>query len=415
MKDQFYNLLHQPLANLHESAEALYQKSISIVLASQLGSGGTVASPKGTRYAGFVYPRDHAYTVRSFVASDHLEEAKKGLTFILNCTLSDKLLMFQRYNEQGEDASNKPPQIDGNAQTIIALGDYMNRTQDYEFFLKNKVQIDNIIGGLFSHIQEFPHGSLVFSINGIIEFAPVEEGFEIYTNAVCFKALSILDTLYSSFHKKATPYGSIAEKIQKGIEYYLYYPQFGGFVNSVRGEPNPSIVLTANLKSFLSLVDFDVFSVNDEKIKNSIEFQLQKTKNEQLGGYNRYQYEVGRHNFGDGPWPMVMLRLAEYFSKVGDTEEAKKLLTWVINAALQNKDIELGLPEHIVTTEVFDNEYDAFIRTNDISPRPAKFKEYKTIEQSNMYKNQNIVYAINPLLWSHSQFILTWNKIKNMF
>jgi hypothetical protein len=99
-------------------------------------------------------------------------------------------MMAQRYGEDQKASSNKPPQIDGNALSLIAAGHYLHVTKDSAFISKFHEQIRSIAGGILKNLNEFKHGSLVFGVNGNIEFSPYEKGFEIYTNACACKALA---------------------------------------------------------------------------------------------------------------------------------------------------------------------------------------------------------------------------------
>lgn len=409
--------LNKPVENRSESAQTLYDKSIEVIVSSQISTGGTAASLKGSRYAGHVYPRDHAYTTRAFVAAGKHAEAKQALVYILNTELSEDGVMYQRYDQNQQSTSNKPPQIDGNAQTLIALADYMKATRDGELVERYKDRITQLEKGLQHHTHEFSQGHLVYSINGIIEFSPFEEGFEIYTNACAVAAYRALAYLYSevfndSFH--AEQYQLRADSIRKGIKAYLYIPEYKGFVACVRTEPNPSVVTIANLKSFLALIDFDIFDVNSKEIQESLSVHMEGTWNPEIGAYNRYGEAIGRHNFGNGPWPMVMLRLAEAQVKAGNKEEARKAFDWVLNVALLNEEVPMGLPEHVVTKEELLKEFHGFMRTFDINPREERKNEYEKNEKSTMLKKHDIAYPINPLIWSHAQYVLVWKNMQQL-
>jgi GH15 family glucan-1,4-alpha-glucosidase len=376
------------------------EKSTEVLENAQLTTGGVAASLAGTRYAGNVYPRDHAYATRAFISIKNFERAKKALEFILECPLSEDNIMYQRYNEKKENSSYKPPQIDGNAQTIISVHEYTKSANDRSIFEKYQKKITALLDGIYKQTHTFPHGNLTYTINGIIEFAPFEQGYDLYTNACVYKAL------------KESHLDEEAEKIKKGIEYYLYYPQYGGFMPCLRSEPDASLVLSAHLKAFLALTDFDIFAPDDERIVKSLEFHLNGTKNSEVGGYNRYSYEIGRHNFGNGPWPMVMLRLADYYRKSHNEKKMQEIVEWVLNIAEKNIDIPFGLPEHVVAKDEFLKTYEGFKKMDEVSPRPAKKTEYETILKSRVFSEKSLAYAINPLMWSHAQFLIVMQDMQ---
>lgn len=403
-------LLTNPVENRNEVASKLREKSIEIVKGAQFAGGGTGASQKGSRYYGHTYPRDHSYTTRALIAAELQSEAKKALTYILTVEKSPEGVLFQRYSQEQKNSSNKPPQIDGNALTLIALGDYMDKFDDVEFLERHREQVLDIVNGLKHHLHDFPKGSLVHSVNAINEFSPYEEGFELYTNSCTAKAFLVAGEILND--------GSLVEignKIRDGIAWYLYIKEYGGFMTLVRREPNPSIAMVANLTGFLAMTDFELYPIHDEKVLQSVEFQLKGTWNEEIGAYDRYAASIGRHNFGNGPWPMVNLRLASYFVKAGRTEEANQLLDWVLNVALLNEDVELGLPEHVVTKEELEKEYAALMRTFDINPREERKNEYEKNLQSSILKKHGIAYPVNPLIWSHAMYLIVWEDIKALF
>lgn len=407
-----YDLLNREVVEREAYMRKVYDKSLEVLAEAQLPSGGTVASLRGSRYSGFVYPRDHGYATRAFIVADDQDRAQKAIRYILGCELSPDGTMYQRYNEGGKNVSNKLPQIDGNAQTLLSVAEYIHTFNDSLLTDEYLSHINSLVEGIRSKIQHYPHGNLVFSVNGIIEYSPFEEGYELYTNAVTFRALKETARWYESVDRDTAQGIDIqAERIRTGITNYFYYPEHGGFMSCVRREPNPSLVLSANIKSFLALTDFDLLAPDNERIKKSLEYHLAGTQNADLGGVNRYEHLMDRHNFGNGPWPMVMLRLADYYRKVGDEARFLKCLTWVLNVAQLNLDRPDCLPEHVATTHEFEREYAAFKRMYDIAPREEREREYQTILNSKTYQQLGLAYAVNPLVWSHAQFILLSNQV----
>lgn len=409
---QSHHVFSQKLSDFTKVGNLVLVKSSEILSEAQATTGGTSASLYNTRYTNYCYPRDHGYATRAFIALGDYVRALNALRFILTCPLSEENSYYQRYSLQGQNASYKPPQIDGNAQTLLSVARYckkVNRTDCHIFAPK----IIKIIDGILAHKHTFHHGSLIYSLNGILEYTPFEKGFELYTNAVCYRALLDIAAYPELIgHTRAKKLQSEAESIQKGILYYLYNTTEKTFYSCMRTEPDVSMVPLANLKSFLALADFEVVKNTDKRLTLSLEYHLNGTRNSDLKAYNRYHSLMNRHNFGNGPWPLVMLRLAHYYLWTQQQEEAMKCLSWVLNAAKNNLDYPLLLPEHIATKEAFLKEYLLFKKLNEIAERPAKEKEYRQILASKTMRDLKLAYAVNPLVWSHAQFILTWTDIK---
>lgn len=403
--------LTAPVPDATEYGNTLFATSVKVLIDSQFESGGTGASLKGTRYAGHCYPRDHGYATRAFIAAGLKEFAEKALSYILTCELSDNNIMYQRYNLSKKSASYKPPQIDGNAQTILAATRYLDTENIPEIVMKYSSQLNKLTKGILKQTHNFTNGSLVEGINGIIEFPPFEQGFDLYTNAVSYRALKNIsqhpEILGDALAKNAE---DTAQNIQKGIMSYLRFKEKDTFFTGIRREPSVSEIKIPFPKNYLALSDFEVFedSQGKEMVKRGLTYHLEGTKNEELGGFNRYHELMGRHNFGNGPWPMMMLRLAQHYIQSNEHSKAKECFNWVMNVAKNNKDKPGQLPEHVSTKEAFTSARDTFTRLDETAPRPAKGQEYTLINNSKTMQEDGIAYAVNPLVWSHSQFILAW-------
>lgn len=405
---KFKDILTKSVTNRAGVVQQLYEKSVQVVRESQYAGGGTGPSFKGSRYAGNVYPRDHAYATMALTSAGLEKDAKQALIFMLTADRSEKGEMFQRYNQEQQNSSNKPPQIDGNALTLVALGDYVRKTGDRELIERYEDHIRSVIDGLQTHIHRFPQGDLIFCVNGNIEFSPYEEGFEIYTNACTCKAFREAGEFLND-----SSLSEQADRLKKGIEEYLYIEEYGGFMPLVRREPNPSVVIVANLTTFQAMTDFEILPLDDERIRKSMKFHLDGTRNEVMGGFDRYAASIGRHNFGNGPWPREMMRMVWYYVRAGHQDEAIGALDWCLNVALQNLDVPLGLPEHVVPNEELEKEFHGFMRTFDINPREERKKEYEKNIESRMYKETGMCYPVNPLVWSHAMFVIVWNDVKD--
>lgn len=405
------SIFSKEIPHFRETGDQLFEKSKEIVLLAQAKSGAVSASLPGTRYSGFLYPRDHGYATRALVAANEMTSAHKALRCILASEIDENDILYQRYTSDGRNASYKPPQIDGNAQTLLAFTSFIqnkNSNELHDYFSR----IKQLTQGILSQTKTFAHGNLVYSINGIIEFSPFEAGYDLYTNAVCYRALLDISHYPKIVGEALADEAKLtALAIQKGIKKYLYYPKEKTFLSCLRAEPDSSYVMLPNLKNYLALSDFEVIDASDELLAEGLTYHLNGTTNKELGGYNRYHALMGRHNFGNGPWPMVMLRLAQFYIKANQKKKALSCFTWVLNAAKNNLDQPGCLPEHIATKEAFLEEYQLFKMIDETSPRPAKEKEYELMLKSKTMKQLGLAYAVNPLMWSHAQFILAWSSL----
>ena len=125
-----YSFLQSPIADFTSAGEKLYKHSLARIKQAQTPSGGIQASLPGTRYAGFIYPRDHAYCMLALIRASEFASARKALNFLLTCEKSKEHLMEQRYDTQGKKQAYKPPQIDGNALSVIAIISYFAASKE---------------------------------------------------------------------------------------------------------------------------------------------------------------------------------------------------------------------------------------------------------------------------------------------
>lgn len=65
-----------------KKAKDIYEESIQILQHVQLDNGGCLATPEHERYP-YIYPRDHSLIILEFLSAGLIDEAKKGLEFIV--------------------------------------------------------------------------------------------------------------------------------------------------------------------------------------------------------------------------------------------------------------------------------------------------------------------------------------------
>jgi len=106
-------------------AKDIYEESKCILQQVQLDNGGCLATPEHERYP-YIYPRDHSLIILGFLSGGLIDEAKKGLEFILS-THTSKGAFPQRVDMNGEDASYKPIQIDGTGLILYTLAVYIEK------------------------------------------------------------------------------------------------------------------------------------------------------------------------------------------------------------------------------------------------------------------------------------------------
>ncbi len=373
-------------------AEKLYKNSIKILKKFQLRNGAILASsPKG-RYP-YVYPRDHSICILGLISANQNKRAKKALQFILNSQNKDGSFP-QRLDKKGENKSYKPIQLDNTGLVLYSFSEYIKKTEDKNFLNKNKNKIKKSLKYLKS---QFHKKNLFFTPNSIHEFPPLEEGLEVWSNAVCFGSLK-----KSKETKIKT--GFNLKKIKKSIEKHFWNGEY--FIKTIRLKDSSSVASEIDASS-CSLSDFEVFDEDNEKIIKNIDKIEKQLWHKKLGGICRYKKHIGRNNGGYGPWPHFTLMIARHFIKLKNKKKADKYLSWILKIQDKGK-----LPEHIATKKDFEQWVKEYKKAGIL--RKDREIMIKNIRKSKPYK-KGLAYSVLPLTWPHAEFIRTWNLYKQKF
>ncbi len=385
-----------------KKAEEIYQKSIEVLKSVQLDNGGCLATPKGKRYP-FVYPRDNAICILGFIDAGMLEEAKRGLEFIMK-TQRREGAFPQRVDTKGKDASYKPIQIDSTALTIYAFSKYFEKSGDKAFLEKNFPKLIKSGEYIVKNFQK--DKNLVFTPNSIFEFPPLEKGLEIWANSTCCAAMKELGKMSKALGKNGKKWTEYNTLIKKGIKKYLWSNRLNAFIKNVRLKESSSVDSNPEA-SVAGLPDFGVLSDKDKKVKSTMKRIDQELWDKKLGGICRYKKYIGRNNGGYGAWPMFSLMLCRHYIRINDRKNADRHLNWVIKISYKNL-----LPEHISTTKEFEEYVQDY--TDGGVLRPDRLVLIKNARKHPLFK-KGIAYSTTPLMWSHAEFIRTWVLYKKVF
>ncbi len=385
-----------------KKAEKIYRKSTEVLKKVQLKNGGCIATPEGERYP-YVYPRDHSICILAFLSAGMHKEAKKALDFMLKGQL-DNGAFPQRYDTKGNDASYKPIQIDGTGLIIYAFTEYVKITDDKKFLDEHWSAIQKAVNYIKQNLIE--GSNLIYTPNSIHEFPPMEDGLEIWANCVCCAALKDLCELSKKHKKNNNDWVQLANKIQAGIEKYLWNSRVNSFVKIIRIKESSSVDIDIDA-SQLALCDFGIIPDNDKRMRSTVKRMEKELINKELGGLCRYHKYEGRNNGGWGPWPHFTLMLCRHFIRLKDRKKADKYLNWVMK--ISHKDI---LPEHIATVKEFEEYVKDFEEAGLL--RKDRLIMIDNTRKHPLFK-KGIAYITIPLAWPHAEFIRTWNLYKSFF
>lgn len=398
----------------------LYENSIKILKNNQHENGGFYASPPGTRYP-FIYPRDHSIDILGAIAGGLMDEAKKGLEFMLK-SQKPSGEFSQRYDVDGNDASYKDLQIDGNGLILFALGKYFEATggsffeemADKEFVLKHWETIEKAVEFILMNKNE--EVDLIHTINSIHEYPAYEHGFEIYANSACCAGIFAAVKMGQAIDKDMSKWESEAETIKEAILTRMYSPRRRSFIKCIRvkdKKSNPigydafaSSVIDVDVVEY-SPAYFELITEYDVKTISTVKRIHEQLWDKEIGGLNRYPELWGRNNGGYGPWCHFTCQLANHYTAIDNQDMAEMYLGWVVEMAHNYQ-----LPEHISTIERFEMWLEDY--TNAKILRDSKMTMIENTRNHPKWK-YGLAYVTIPLIWPHAEYIRAYVNYMDKF
>lgn len=398
----------------------LYENSIKILKTNQHENGGFYASPPGTRYP-FIYPRDHSIDILGAIAGGLMDEAKKGLEFMLK-SQKPSGEFSQRYDVDGNDASYKDLQIDGNGLILFALGKYFEATggsffeemADKKFVLEHWETIEKAVEFILMNKNE--EVDLIHTINSIHEYPAYEHGFEIYANSACCAGIFAAVKMGQAIDKDVSKWESEAEIIKEAILTRMYSPRRRSFIKCIRVKDKSSNPIGYDAFAS-SVIDVDAVEyspayfelINEYDVKNlaTVKRIHEKLWDKEIGGLNRYPELWGRNNGGYGPWCHFTCQLANHYTAIDNQDMAEMYLGWVVEMAHNYQ-----LPEHISTIERFEMWLEDY--TNAKILRDSKMTMIENTRNHPKWK-YGLAYVTIPLIWPHAEYIRAYVNYMDKF
>ncbi len=375
-----------PLNIDNDNYNDMFKKSLFIVRSHINSMGAIMASSDSAILRSnmdsyyYSWPRDSSYAAMSMLLSGHGDPAKLFFNFCIN-TISSEGYFFHKYNSSGKIASswlpyfmdNKkilPIQEDESALIIIAIWHYYSQNKDIEY-------ISLLYEKLITKIAEFLYNYTYD--NGLPKesFDLWEEryGIHTYTVATVYKALKYASEFSEMFNDTdlSQKYSDKADKMLKAFD-ETFYSDLTGYYGRTYYNGKMDFTLDS---SILALVNLGVKDANDPKVKSSVEKINEYLWIKNSGGIARYsndfyqRVEINSDITGN-PWIITTLWLADYYIKINNLDRANELIQWVIN--------------HSEESGILSEQIDP------ITEKPL---------------------SVSPLVWSHSQLIITLINYKN--
>jgi GH15 family glucan-1,4-alpha-glucosidase len=345
------------LSILPPELRTLYNRSLIIMRVHSDNAGGIIASSDtdmlhhGRDTYSYVWPRDAAVVAGALDEAGYHDAAKRFFEFIAGCIEPGGYLMH-KYRADGVLGSswhpwmqNGKPQLpiqeDETAATIVALWRYYEKSRDLEF-------IESLYNPYIEPAARFM-AEYIEPATGLPQASydlwEEKYGTSTYTSAVVYAALLAAGRFAMILGKDddARTYQAIAQRMQGAIANVLYREDLKMFAKHVRHNEDGDLEYddTIDTSSLYGLIEFEVFDIDDPKIKTSAKTVAEKLQVDASSkGYVRYQndgYYRMRDAESPNPWVITTLWMAQYAikkaKKHSDLKEALDLLLWTSSHA----------------------------------------------------------------------------------
>ncbi len=382
-----------------ELLKKISKSSREVLNSVYLENGAILASPPTGRYP-YVYSRDTALILRVMEQLGEYKSVKRSLKFLIT---SQREIgeWSQRYDGEGNPASYRPPQVDCNGLVLYMFRRYYDSTGDKKFLQYAWKSIK--LGMEFIKEHYLHEDRLIFSLNSIHEWPPMEAGFDVWPNVTCYAGIRGSYKIASVLGKKdeAEEWRDLARDLWIGISKKLINDNRFIKLSNHRSITDPDV---SEMAPYIT----KCVGVNEAVMKNTVKCIESGLWDDELRGVNRYlekHGEAGRNNGGYGPYSMYTAWLAQYYLDAQKFDVAEKYVRWFM---LYNRD---GLiPEHVSTKQRFLEWKRRAIEVGRYSKSGRK-EEAERVMKSKEYR-KGIAYWVVPLSWGHAEYLKMYLKLE---
>ncbi len=365
---------------LKNGMDSLFRRSLFVMRSHMNESGGIAASSdseilKSNRDGYYyVWPRDAAITAWAFSGATHYGPARLFFN-AASKGINPEGYFHHKYNMNGTVASswiprvidgkaNLPIQEDETSLVIWALADYHKRVNDLEY-------ISGLHETLIKKGADFILRFRDESGLPLPSYDLWEEryGIHTYTVATAYGALMAAANFSSLLGEdsRSARYTEAALKMKDEFDRKFYSEEKGRYARAmINGKPDFTVD-----SALFSISRFGMMNPDDVRMVSTANSIFEKLSVRSIGGLARYEGDYYQRLKNDSsvpgnPWIITTLWGAEYYLSRGQRDKADELINWVTN--------------HAQRSGVFS-------------------------EQINPYTGEAL--SVSPLVWSHSEFVLT--------
>lgn len=373
------------LSKADENQRALARKSLLVIKAHTDARGGIIASCDssiynyGRDYYSYVWPRDGAYAMWPLIRLGYTEEPKAFFKFCADIINPEGYLMHKYQPDRAIGSTWHPLvhgqrrelaiQEDETATVLIILGEYLDYSKD-EIFVKEMytrfvVPAANFMSGFIDDATGLPHAT----------YDLWEEKFltSTYTSATVYRALVVASDLAEKFGEKSFQemWTASAHSLLQKYPVFLN-PDRAGFRKGFILDEEANLVFdnTLDISSFYGVMTFGYYPEGSTDLHAAVkELKYSLLDQNNSGGSPRYEgdnYFRVSEKYNGNPWIISTLWLAQYYIRINDFAEARRLLTWAESHTL---------PSGVMPEQVNPENGD--------------------------------LISVTPLVWSHAEYINT--------
>ncbi|MBC7581517.1 glycoside hydrolase family 15 protein [Aeromicrobium sp.] len=370
---------------MSQDERVLINKSLMVIKAHTDKRGGIIASCDssiynyGRDYYSYVWPRDGAYAMWPLIRLGYTEEPRKFFEFCRD-TLTDEGYLMHKYQPDRAVGSTWHPilhgkhselpiQEDETAGVIYMLGEYLAASNDREFVSNLYMTMIQPAGNFMANFRDaqtkLPHAS----------YDLWEEKFltNTYTVGLTYQALLTAADFAETFEypDDAVRWRAVAKEISENCA-PLFDVERGAYRKGYLLQQDGSIQNddTLDVSSMYGMLMYGAESFAGEQTEQTVKLieniLLDKSPS---GGAPRYEHDnyfASEPPYQGNPWFVTTLWMAQYYVRVGNVAEARRLLDWTVQHAL---------PSGVLSEQ--------------ISPTTGR------------------AMSVTPLVWSHAELINT--------